>query len=283
MGVGNHKNDFRCTATRTRSRSLSSQTTSSCIKLRLPGGLKALFYMTRSSSVSVKRAATKTLLNLAAIDEAKQAVFAGSGIRSLLTLVNVKDEKTKRCAVKVIRRCTELEANRAAFMEPGTLRTIIALLMDTPDHVMRRDLIEIINLLSHANEHKRILMEMGILPALLRHADLTLSTIQMSLQCIECLHLLTSDSPENQVFIVERGAIGTLALRVRGPAAIFHQTQCKRDPVFDCDCGSLASEGADDRIGAEKGAESTPSKEPEDMQSPRDGRSIAPVVSQKYP
>ena len=122
VGVGNHKNDSQ--VHRDAATALSQLVKLDDIKLRLlkaPDGLKALFYMTRSSSVSVKRAATKTLLNLAAIDEAKQAVFAGSGIRSLLTLVNVKDEKTKRCAVKVIRRCTELEANRAAFMEPGTL------------------------------------------------------------------------------------------------------------------------------------------------------------------
>jgi hypothetical protein len=53
-------------------------------------------------------------------------------------------------------------------------------------------------------------MDLGILPALLRHADLTLSTIQMSLLCVECLSLLVTDQPKNQIFIVDKGAIGVL-------------------------------------------------------------------------
>ena len=47
------------------------------IKLRLlqaPDGLKSLFYMARSQYVTVKRAAVKTLCNLASLDEAKVAI-----------------------------------------------------------------------------------------------------------------------------------------------------------------------------------------------------------------
>ena len=47
------------------------------IKLRLlqaPDGLKSLFYMSRSQYVMVKRAAVKTLCNLASLDEAKVAI-----------------------------------------------------------------------------------------------------------------------------------------------------------------------------------------------------------------
>ena len=211
VGVGNHKNDSQ--VHRDAATALSQLVKLDDIKLRLlkaPDGLKALFYMTRSPSVSVKRAAIKTIYNLAAIEDAKQAIFNGSGIKTLLSLVNVKDEKTKRVAVKVIRRCAELESNRIVLMDPNALRTIVSLIMETPDAVMRRDMIEIINLLGQIPDHKEILMEMGILPALLRHADLTLSTVTMSLQCVECLSLLVSDQPKNQLFVVERGAIGVL-------------------------------------------------------------------------
>ena len=211
VGVGNHKNDSQ--VHRDAAVALSQLVKLDDIKLRLlkaPDGLKSLFYMTRSPSISVKRAAIKTLYNLASIDEAKEEIFIGSGVKTLLSLISVKDEKSKRVAVKVLRRCTELESNRSIVMGPSSLRTIITYIMDTPDTVMRKDLIDIIILLAQIPDHKEILMEMGILPALLRHADLTLSTVQMSLQCVECLHLLVSDQPRNQHFIVDKGAIGVL-------------------------------------------------------------------------
>lgn len=211
VGVGNHKNDSQ--VHRDAATALSQLVKLDDIKLRLlkaPDGLKALFYMSRSPSVSVKRAAIKTLYNLATIDDAKNAIFRGTGIKSLLSLVTVKDEKTKRVAVKVLRRCAELESNRQALMDPGTLRTIISLIMESPDSIMRRDMIAMINLLGQIPTNREILMDMGILPALLRHADLTLSTVQMSLQCVECLSLLVTDQPKNQIFIVDKGAIGVL-------------------------------------------------------------------------
>ncbi len=256
VGVGNHKNDSQ--VHRDAATALSQLVKLDDIKLRLlkaPDGLKALFYMTRSPSVSVKRAATKTLHNLAAIDEAKEAIFAGAGIRLLLNLVTVKDEKTKRAAVKVIRRCTELEANRALFMDPATLRSVVGLLMDTPDAVMRRDLIEVVNLLAQIDSHKEILMDMGLLPALLRHADLTLSTVQMSLQCVECLALLVSDSPKNQTFIVDRGAIGTLVRCVFEDLPRFFSRQASKSrQAAQGGSSSLVSAGLSLRVGNEPGA-----------------------------
>jgi hypothetical protein len=214
VGVGNHKNDSQ--VHRDAATALSQLVKLDDIKLRLlkaPDGLKALFYMTRSPSVSVKRAAIKTLYNLATIDNAKAAIFGGggAGAKTLLSLVTVKDEKSKRFAVKVLRRCAELETNRNVLMNPAALGTIISLIMETPDSIMRKDMIEIINLLGAVgSENKEILMEMGILPALLRHADLTLSTVQMSLQCVECLSLLVSNQSRNQLYIVDKGAIGVL-------------------------------------------------------------------------
>jgi hypothetical protein len=211
VGVGNHKNDSQ--VHRDSATALSQLVKLDDIKVRLlkaPDGLKSLFYMSRSPSVSVKRAAIKTLYNMATFDDAKSSIFRGSGIKSLLGLVTVKDEKTKRVAVKVLRRCAELESNRDSLMDPTTIRTLISLIMESPDAIMRRDMIEIINLLGQIPSNRGILMDLGILPALLRHADLTLSTIQMSLLCVECLSLLVTDQPKNQIFIVDKGAIGVL-------------------------------------------------------------------------
>ena len=64
------------------------------------------------------------------------------GIRNLLHLAEVKDERTKRQAVRVIRRCAELQRNKSRMMAENILKAIISLLSECPDPAMRKDLVK---------------------------------------------------------------------------------------------------------------------------------------------
>jgi hypothetical protein len=61
--------------------------------LKAPQGLDSIFFMTRCSNTQVKRAAMKTLENLATISRTKIAIVQRGGHRHLFALLNSKDEK----------------------------------------------------------------------------------------------------------------------------------------------------------------------------------------------
>ena len=211
IGVGSNRNDSQ--VHRNAGTALSYLVRLDDIKYRLlksPNGLQALFYLTRSPNVSVKRAAVKTLFNLAGLDEAKEIIVTSGGIRNLLKLAEVKDERTKRQAVRVIRRCAELERNRTRMMAEPTLKAIIRLLGSCPDLPMRKDLIETLNLLASLKDNAEILIDMGALFPLLEQTDLTISSIETVLQCVRSVHLLVSNSPQNVFRVVQQGTIGKL-------------------------------------------------------------------------
>ena len=213
IGVGNNRNDSQ--VHRNAATALSYLVKLNDIKFRLlksPNGLKALFYLTRSPNVAVKRAAVKTLYNLAGLDEAKDVIVDTGGIRNLLNLAEVKDERTKRQAVRVIRRCAELQRNKSRMMEENILKAIINLLSECPDITMRKDLVETLNLLAGEVENANKLVSMGALIPLLQQTDLTVSSIETVLQCVKSIYLLVSNSAamNNIAKVVEEGTIGTL-------------------------------------------------------------------------
>ena len=211
IGVGNNRNDSQ--VHRNAGTALSYLVRLDDIKYRLlksPNGLQALFYLTRSPNVSVKRAAIKTLFNLAGLDEAKEIIVTSGGIRNLLKLAEVKDERTKRQAVRVIRRCAELEKNRTRMMADTILKAIINLLRNCPDLPMRKDLIETLNLLASLEDNAEVLIDMGALFPLLEQTDLTISSIETVLQCVRSVHLLVSNSPQNITQVVQQGTVGKL-------------------------------------------------------------------------
>ena len=75
IGVTNGKTDTQML--KDTASALSDLITLDDIKLRIlkaPEGLESIFYLSRSSSIEVKRAAIKTISNLCTIDETKQAV-----------------------------------------------------------------------------------------------------------------------------------------------------------------------------------------------------------------
>ena len=179
IGVGNNRNDSQ--VHRNAATALSHLVKLNDIKFRLlksPNGLKALFYLTRSPNVAVKRAAVKTLYNLAGLDEAKDVIVESGGIRNLLHLAEVKDERTKRQAVRVIRRCAELQRNKSRMMAENILKAIISLLSECPDPAMRKDLVETLNSLAAEEENANKLVEKGALLPLLQQTDLTVSSIE---------------------------------------------------------------------------------------------------------
>jgi hypothetical protein len=211
IGVGSNRNDSQ--VHRNAGTALSYLVKLDDIKYRLlksPNGLQALFYLTRSPNVSVKRAAVKTLFNLASLDEAKEVIVVSGGIKSLLKLAEVKDERTKRQAVRVIRRCAELQKNRTRMMAPAILEKIIHLLGECPDLVMRRDLVETLNLVALVEDNAEVLINMGALLPLLEQTDLTISSIDTVLQCVRSVFLLVSNSPSNILTVVHQGTIGKL-------------------------------------------------------------------------
>ena len=213
IGVGNNRNDSQ--VHRNAATALSHLVKLNDIKFRLlksPNGLKALFYLTRSPNVAVKRAAVKTLYNLAGLDEAKDVIVESGGIRNLLHLAEVKDERTKRQAVRVIRRCAELQRNKSRMMAENILKAIISLLSECPDPAMRKDLVETLNSLAAEEENANKLVEKGALLPLLQQTDLTVSSIETVLQCVKSIYLLVSNGAavENISKIVEQGTVGTL-------------------------------------------------------------------------
>ena len=160
----------------------------------------------------MKRAAVKTLYNLAGLDEAKDVIVESGGIRNLLHLAEVKDERTKRQAVRVIRRCAELQRNKSRMMAENILKAIISLLSECPDPAMRKDLVETLNSLAAEEENANKLVEKGALLPLLQQTDLTVSSIETVLQCVKSIYLLVSNGAavENISKIVEQGTVGTL-------------------------------------------------------------------------
>ena len=74
-------------------------------------------------------------------------------------------------------------------MNPAALRAVMDLLYDSPDHVMRNDLIQMINLLATIPKNKEQLVELGMLGVLLHHVDLTMSSLLTAIECVSCIAL----------------------------------------------------------------------------------------------
>ena len=153
----------------------------------------------------------KTLYNLAGLDEAKDVIVDTGGIRNLLNLAEVKDERTKRQAVQSY-QTLRIQRNKSRMMEENILKAIINLLSECPDITMRKDLVETLNLLAGEVENANKLVSMGALIPLLQQTDLTVSSIETVLQCVKSIYLLVSNSAamNNIAKVVEEGTIGTL-------------------------------------------------------------------------
>ena len=168
IGIGNHRNDSQ--VHRDAATALSNMVLLDDIKLRLlkaPDGLKALLYPTRS--LMSPWGVGSTPANMSTGTRPKRQSSRG-GLHVLLKLTTVKDEKTKRRAVQVLRRCASHEKNRRGqMMNEGAIKVIMDILYESPDAVMRNDLIQTVNLLTTEQSNKEVLVEFGMMGPLLRH------------------------------------------------------------------------------------------------------------------
>ena len=183
------------------------------IKLRLlksPDGLRALFYMTRSPNVGVKRAAVKTLQNLSKLEEAQREIVLRGGLKYILSLCFVKDEKTKRRAARLLRQLGANPANKERMVDPTSLQHLISLITDSTDIVLKKDLIILLTeLADYDDRNKEVLVAEGVLTPLLYHLNLSLASKEIAKLVISCLSLLTHNEV-NQLLMVQQGVVGTL-------------------------------------------------------------------------
>ena len=199
------------------------------IKLRLlkaPDGLKALICLFSIAQHRSEESIGEDFAEYGDIRRGKDAIISRGGLRALLKLTTVKDEKTKRQAVRVLKRCASLKKNRTGrMMNPAALRAVMDLLYDSPDHVMRNDLIQMINLLATIPQNKEKLVELGMLGVLLHHVDLTMSSLLTAIECVNCIALLVHKSEKNKMRIIGDGAIGILVRCVFEDLPRFHPMQ----------------------------------------------------------
>ncbi|GBG27464.1 Vacuolar protein 8, partial [Hondaea fermentalgiana] len=179
--------------------------------IKAPDGLRSVFYICRSSSIDVRRACANIFMELSRSAETKEALVESGGTKYLFALAQTTDEVTVRKATQVLKKLAAHGPNHEAIAnDEAALKSMIGLLLDSPDLQIRRDMMNMVSSIASNNKRREELVQKGVLTPLLLHLDPQTSSLETILLVIQCLFGL-SLSPDVLPAFVEEGVVENLS------------------------------------------------------------------------
>ena len=205
IGVNNGKNDAQ--VHRDAASALSCLVKLDDVKYRLlkaPDGLSSIYYMCKSPSYEVKRAAVAIIANLCSLDDVKSEIVNSGGIRHLLSLTLAKDEIAQRKASRVLANLASCRENQSVIVNDAqALRCTQLLLSECAELAVRRDMIEMVSRLASCEEHNRAIVSANLIAPLLAHLNPRHSSLETISRVSKCLSAIAHSHSVHENMVQE--------------------------------------------------------------------------------